>query len=138
MKVPNSPFVFVNESHPVINLLRVNKSLLGVDIDEIPKMDNQWYKITAPLMQTSCDIIRNKVLSRIATQDLTTLQVQLSRIGNIDWGHVSGVDTMMTFNPNPSWDTQTYKMHLNAHEKSFTEKPSTFMARIHLEYEIQK
>ena len=60
--------MFVHESHPVVNLLRMNKHLLGVDIDSTPKMDGQWFKITEPLMQTSCDTIRNKVLSRIETQ----------------------------------------------------------------------
>lgn len=138
LKVPNSPYVFVHETHPVINLLRMNKHLLGVDIDSTPKMDGQWFKITEPLMQTSCDTLRTKVLSRIATTDLTTMQVQLQRIGGTDWGHVSSTDAMMTFAPNPAWDPATFKTHLAAHEKNFTEKPATFMARIHLEYEIQK
>lgn len=74
LKVPNSPYVFVNETHPVINLLRVNRGLLGVDIDTIPKMDEQWYKITHPLMATSCDIIRQKILSR---QGLSSLSLSL-------------------------------------------------------------
>ena len=71
-------------------------------------------------------------------QDLTSLQVQLQRIGNTDWSHVSSTDALMTFAPNPAWDAQTFQTHLAAHEKNFTEKPATFMARIHLEYEIQK
>lgn len=49
----------------------MNKNLLGVDIDNTPKMDGQWYKVTAPLMQTSCETLRTKVLSRIATQVIT-------------------------------------------------------------------
>lgn len=81
----------------------MNKHLLGVDIDSTPKMDGQWYKITEPLMQTSCDTLRSKVLSRIATQDLTSMQVQLHRIGGTDWGHVSSTDALMTFAPNPAW-----------------------------------
>ena len=136
--MPDSRYVFVNENHPVVSLLRVNKNLLGIDLDEIPKMDNQWYKITAPLMQTSCDILRSKVLSRIATQDLTSLQIQLHRIGGVDWAHCTAMDTMMTFKPNPTWSAQEYKVHQRAHEKDFTEKPATFMARIQIEYEIPK
>lgn len=38
LRVPNSPFVFVHESHPAINLLRLNKHITGVDIDAIPKV----------------------------------------------------------------------------------------------------
>jgi hypothetical protein len=138
LKVPDCPYVFVHEAHPVINLLRINRHLLGVDIDNTPKMDGQWYKITEPLMQTSCEALRTKVLSKIATQDLTQLQVQLHRIGGVEWSHIDDADTLMTFAPNPDWDEETLRTNLHAHERNFTEKPSTFMARIRIEYEMQK
>jgi hypothetical protein len=138
LKVPDCPYVFVHEQHPIINLLRMNRHLLGVDIDNTPKMDGQWYKITEPLMQTSCEALRTKVLSKIATQDLTQLQVQLHRIGGVEWAHVDDADTLMTFVPNPEWDAETLRINLHAHERNFTEKPSTFMARIRIDYEMQK
>jgi hypothetical protein len=68
LKVPGCPYVFVHEAHPVINLLRMNKHLLGVDIDTTEKMDGQWYKITAPLMESSCETLRTKILSKIETK----------------------------------------------------------------------
>jgi hypothetical protein len=68
LKVPGCPYVFVHEAHPVINLLRMNKHLLGVDIDTTEKMDGQWFKITQPLMESSCDTLRTKILSKIETK----------------------------------------------------------------------
>lgn len=138
LKVPNTQFVFVHEEHPIINLLRMNKRYTGVDIENAPKMDGQWYKLTGALMQSSCDIIRSNVLSKISTSDLTTLQVQLNRLGGQDWSTVNSTDALMTFAPNPAWDEETLRIHTAAHEKNFTEKPATFMARIQLDYEIQK
>lgn len=41
LKVPNCPFVFVQKDHPVINLLSVNKELVGFDVASLPLMDNQ-------------------------------------------------------------------------------------------------
>jgi hypothetical protein len=81
---------------------------------------------------------RRRVLAKIATQDLTTLQVQLQRIGGVEWNHVTNTDALMTFAPNPAWDSNTFATQLEAHQRNFTEKPGIFMARIHLEYEIQK
>lgn len=54
LRVPNSPFVFVHESHPAINLLRLNKHITGVDIDAIPKVfaphpSNRAYARSPPL-----------------------------------------------------------------------------------------
>lgn len=73
LKVPNCPYVFVHEAHPVINLLRMNKHLLGVDIDTTEKMDGQWYKITQPLMDSSCETLRSKILSKIETKVIILL-----------------------------------------------------------------
>lgn len=75
LEVPNCAYVFVHENHPVVNLLRINKHIVGVDIDDQPRMDGQWLKITRNLFDSSCETIRNRILSRIHTQDLTNLSV---------------------------------------------------------------
>lgn len=75
LDVPNCPFLFVHENHPVVNLLRINKHIVGVDIDDQPRMDGQWLKITKNLFDSSCDTIRNRILSKIHTQDLTNISV---------------------------------------------------------------
>ena len=69
--------MFVRENHPVINLLRINKNLLGVDVDEQPKMDGEWHKVTQSLFDSSCDTIRNRILAKIETKDLSNLTVVL-------------------------------------------------------------
>lgn len=35
LALQNCPYVFVNENHPAINLLRMNQGVLGVNIDEV-------------------------------------------------------------------------------------------------------
>lgn len=69
---------------------------------------------------------------------MCSLQIQLHRVGGVDWSHVSGADSLMSFIPDPSWDQQTLEANMKAHEQSFTDKPCTFMARIQLEYEMQR
>jgi hypothetical protein len=139
LNIQNCPYVFVHENHPVVNLLRMNKAKLGVDIDTIQKMDNQWFKITRPLMQESCDSLRTKVLNRICpSTDLTKMGVQLCRLGGAEWSQVDDADALMTFAPAPTWDKEQLKAGLKAHRSNFMERPATFMARIQLDYEIQQ
>lgn len=138
LRIPNSQFVFVHQEHPTIHLLKTNQQTTGIEIDESTKMDGQWYKLTEPLFMSSCESIRTNILNNIATSDLTNMQVQLHRIGGVDWSHISATDTAMSFAPNPTWDSSTRAIHMAAHEKNFTDKPATFMARIQLEYEMQK
>lgn len=66
------------------------------------------------------------------------LQVQLHRIGGVDWSHVNGADALMSFNPDPSWDAATMEANIKAHQQNFADKPCTFMARIQLDYEMQR
>ena len=42
LEVTGCPYVFVHQEHPVIMLLRHNSSLIGCNIDEQPKIDNEW------------------------------------------------------------------------------------------------
>jgi len=65
-------------------------------------------------------------------------QIQLHRIGGVDWSHVNGADALMSFIPDPTWDAHTLEANIKAHQQSFAEKPCTFMARIQLEYEMQR
>lgn len=74
-QIPGVPYVFVHENHPVINLLRINKHVVGVDVDKQPKMDGQWHKITQSLFDSSCDTIKTRILARIRTHDLNDLNV---------------------------------------------------------------
>ena len=54
----------------------MNKHLLGVDIDTTEKMDGQWYKITQPLMESSCETLRTKILSKIETKVNSQLDLE--------------------------------------------------------------
>ena len=76
-QVPGFPFVYVNENHPVINLLRINKNIVGVDVDEQDKVDKQFIKVTNSLFEASCDAIQNRVLDKIQTHDFNNLTVSL-------------------------------------------------------------
>lgn len=140
LNMPACPFVFINEKHPVVNLLRINSETLGVNIDAQQKMDDEWYKVSRPLMETCCDTIKNKVLKDITPheKDLTSLCVQLHRLGGADWSHIDSSDLLQTFVPDPSWDNVTLKANMSGAERNFTEKPGVFLARLHLEYEIPK
>ena len=67
----------MHENHPVVNLLRINKHIVGVDIDKQEKMDGQWHKITQSLFDSSCDTIKTRILAKIRTHDLNDLNVSL-------------------------------------------------------------
>ncbi len=68
----------MHENHPVINLLRINKGMVGVDVDLQDKMDCQWVKVTNSLFDASCDAIQNRILTKIKTHDLNDMTVSVN------------------------------------------------------------
>ena len=74
MQIPACPYVFVHENHPVINLLRINKSMVGVDVDEQHKMEG-YVRVTNSLFDASCDAIQNRILDKIQTHNFNNLTV---------------------------------------------------------------
>lgn len=138
MEVKNCPYVFVHKTHPMIALLRVNKNLLGADIEEQIPMDEQWYKVTRQVLSSCCNMLRNKVLSRVSTRDLNQFAIQLHRIGEANWDEVGdGTELLADFVYNPTWTNEETKDAEGQYMESMLKKPCTYTARIELEYEIQ-
>lgn len=101
-------------------------------------MDGQWLKITKNLFESSCDTIKTRILNNMDTVNLNEISVQLHRMGGQDWAQVNTAEALMSFTPDPTWTQQQLEANIKAHEQAFTEKPAAFMARIHLQYEMQR
>ena len=61
---PNYACVYVRDDHPIMRILRHNKNVLNVSIDDVPKIDGQWYKVTRQLMERSCELLRTYFIAR--------------------------------------------------------------------------
>lgn len=130
-------YVFVNHEHPAIALLRVNKDLLGADIDSQQLIDGQWYKVSRQVLTSCCNTLRTKVLSRIATRDLNTFSVQLHRIGNENWGELGdGSEFLQDMPQDISWNQEQRQAAEAKWMELQLKKPCSYMATVEIEYEI--
>ncbi len=128
LNVENNPWVFVHQDHPVIALLRHNASLIGCQIDEQPKIDNEWYKVTRQVLNACCLTLRSKVLSKVQSNDLNLFQVQIKRLGAESWDDTHDLSIPLQ------------KMRLEADQKGVKDiltTPYSYIARIQIKYEIQ-
>jgi len=53
---------FVEENHPVIDLLRSNEEELGISIDKYPREDGKYVKVSPQVMEHCCEVLRTKVM----------------------------------------------------------------------------
>eukprot|EP00961_Rhodomonas_salina_P262410 3546269-Rhodomonas_salina.3 len=120
------------------SLLRVNKDLLGSDIDEQTLIDNQWYKVSRQVLSSCCNTLRSKVLSRVATRDLNSFSVQLHSIGNDNWGDLGdGTEFLQDMPQDISWEASQRQTAEAKWMELQMKKPCSYMATLELEYEVQ-
>ena len=53
---------FVEENHPVIDLLRSNEQELGISVDKYPREDGKYVKVSPRVMEHCCEVLRTKVM----------------------------------------------------------------------------
>ena len=53
--------LLVDESHPAIELMHFNATLLGMDVAAQPKVDGRYYRISRSLMEACCRSLRDHV-----------------------------------------------------------------------------
>jgi hypothetical protein len=85
MEVKTHPVMFVDKDHPVISLLRANKSILGSDIDEQSLVQGRWHTVSRACFNTACKTLRTKVLSNINTVNLANFSLQATPLDRKSW-----------------------------------------------------
>lgn len=136
LPVNNQPFVFVEAKHPVISVLRANPQIIGCDIDQQKKM-GEYHRVARQLLQTCCNVIRQKVLSKIASHDLNTLSVQIHRINAESWEDMGdGSMALRNLKLKAGMSSEEEEEAKRKHLRQFTSTPYSYMARIKIKYEL--
>ena len=116
VNLSNRPYMLVDKDHPVIDMLRCNKDVLFADIDELPLMEDQYYRLSPLLFESMCNLLRTKVLPNNSINYLYIFQ--LCRLDGRDWDSIRKEESVDAI-------TELLNKHCN------------FTARVELEYEIQ-
>ena len=127
LNVENNPWVFVHQDHPVISLLRHNAGLIGCQIDDQPKIDGQWYKVTRQVLAACCSTLRSNVLNKVTSNDLNLFQIQIKRLNAESWDEMNTDIEAALSNPVLSPEEG----------ERFLTTPYSYTARIQIKYEIQ-
>lgn len=55
-------YVFVDKAHPAIDLMRMNREIMGFDIDTMPMVDGHLFKMSKGLFNSCCEAIMSCVM----------------------------------------------------------------------------
>jgi len=140
LDVKACPYIFVNDSHPVIAVLRVNQDLIGQHVDSMPKVDNEWRKISRSVFHQCCSALRQQILNKLATHDLTNFQVEIERVGGQDWLDLEDLNIVRARIGEKIPINATNEQITDIEEREsrrFISTPYEYHARIELTYELE-
>lgn len=95
LTVTGQTYAFVDQDHPVIDLLRTNADVLNQNIEANGLIDGKWYKVSKQVLQTCCKELRQNVLQNINTQNLAAFKGQIMRLNGKDWASLSASDDLV-------------------------------------------
>jgi len=136
LQVSGQPYLFVSQSHPVVELLRDNAEHLNADISQQPLIDGEWYKITKQVMGSCCATLRTKVLNKVSTRDLNNFSVQIHRLGNRDWDNLTANDEIVSAIPDAILNANDNQDLINTHLQKLMKRQYSWTARLELQYEV--
>lgn len=55
--------VYVDKNHPAVDLLRCNKEIVGVNVDQLPLMDGRFLKMSKNIFEACCETIVSQVMT---------------------------------------------------------------------------
>lgn len=80
---------FVEENHPVIDLLKSNEQELGISIDKYPRKDGKYVKVSPQVMEHCCEVLRRKVMEHscevLRTKVLGVREPDFDLRSELDW-----------------------------------------------------
>jgi hypothetical protein len=137
--VPNQPYLFVHQEHPAMGVLRFNADQLSCDMDKLPKIDGQFYKVTRQIFGECCKTLRTQVLDNLHTADMNMFSLQLHRPHAETWDDLGdGTVALQGFRVKSKWSPEDIEREKEHHLRQFVTTPYQYIARLKVVYEIPR
>jgi hypothetical protein len=138
LEVKQAPYVFVKDTHPVIDVLRANRDLIGSDIDTHTKIDNEWFKVSRQVLTECCKALKTKVLSQMPQHDLNFFTLHVARADGRDWLDIGDGRLPLASFTGTQCASDEEKMALQEkHIDEFITREHQYCARLEITYELQ-
>lgn len=85
MPVPNENYVFIDKSHPVVELMQENAEALHIDLAQAQLIDGRWYKVAKPVTDRCLSELENELMNNLPIYDLSKFHAKIKRLYGQDW-----------------------------------------------------
>ena len=85
MEVPGEQYVFVDQQHPIVEMMSENQDVLQVDLKNAKLIDSRWYKVSKAVTDRCLAELSDELDSNLPLLDFTKFSVQIERLGGTAW-----------------------------------------------------
>lgn len=91
MEVPDADYVFVDEKHPIVEMMSENQAVLGIDLSQAQLVDNRWFKVEKTVSERCLDELGEELSNHLPLVDLSDFKVGIHRLHGESWDSESEV-----------------------------------------------
>jgi hypothetical protein len=96
VQVADENVIFVDRTHPVIEMLEANSDVLQVGLDASDLIDNRWFKVASDVFNDCSELLAERLLAKLPVENLEAFKVVIERAGNVDWDTAHGIGDSVT------------------------------------------
>ena len=85
MRPPGQSYVYVDKSHPIIEMMNENKETLQINLGEEHLMDDQYYKVSSAVADRCLNELETELIDNLPVMDLSQWSASIHRIGGLPW-----------------------------------------------------
>jgi len=85
MHVPGENYVFVDQSHPIVEMMQENHETLHIDLNQAELIDGRWFKVAKPVTERCLNELESELVNNLPIYDLTKFNAEITRPYGLDW-----------------------------------------------------
>jgi hypothetical protein len=85
MHVPHEDYVFVDQNHPIIDMIAENAKTLQIDLDSAELVDARWFKVDEKVVETCLNELETELINNLPIFDMTKFNAKICRPYDVNW-----------------------------------------------------
>lgn len=85
MKVPGENYCFVDQTHPIVEMMAENAEQLQIDMNDAELIDGRWLKVSQAIADRCLDNLESQLTDYLPVTDLNNFAATIHRMHGASW-----------------------------------------------------
>jgi len=85
MKVPGENYCFVDQKHPILEMMSENSETLQINMEDAELIDGRWFKVSQAIADRCLDNLESQLTDYLPVTDLSNFAATVHRVHGEAW-----------------------------------------------------